>query len=393
MQNILLLFGGKSFEHDISIITALIVKNQYKLGKFNIIPVYITKNNEWFYFSKQDLNINMFKDFEQKYKQNGFIPCYLKMGQNYLFFKKGLFENKIEISGALNCCHGGQGENGTICSIIENSAIPVSAGSHTGHGICMDKILSKAIFKGLGIPCLPWLSVEKQNFENQREQTFKNIEKFGFPVILKPATLGSSIGIEVVKEVSELENALKVAFEFEDKILIERAVLDNMKEYNVACLRLNGETIVSEIDKPLRKDEILSFKDKYIGDSNQLPSKQNNLKQKAPSKSGATYLGQSKTFPAQVPEKIARKLKDISKQIYENLDLFGPARIDFIVDKKNNVYLNEINSIPGSLAYYFFVPSHFKTMSEYVDKIIDESINVFTKKSKIKKEFITNLIK
>lgn len=392
MKNILLLFGGKSFEHDISIITALIVKNQYRNGKYHFVPVFINKNNEWFYFAGENLSSHMFKDFEKTHKKDKFLKAYLKTNQNCLFFRQGLIERKIEIFAGLNCCHGGMGENGVLSCILQASNIPISSGNHTALGICMDKVLSKYCFEGLKIPNLDYFVITKKQFEN-KEDVFKKANEIGFPIIVKPANLGSSIGISIAKNQAELVDSLQVGFEFDNVLLCEKAIVEKMSEFNIACLKHNGEILLSEIDKPIKSDEILSFKDKYIGNVQSCPQKgsQKCKKEKQPQSKVGAYVGENRKFCENIPEKVKTKLKQIAKKVYAELDLSGVCRIDFIVDKKNNVFLNEINAVPGSLGYYFFVPKVFKTMNEFVDGMIDECVLDFEKEKTIKKEYITKL--
>lgn len=394
MKNILLVFGGKSFEHDISIITALIIKNRYQNGKYNLVPVYVSASEEWFYFAGKKMTSHMFANFEKTHLKDKFYPAYFKSNHKSIFYKKGLFENKADVFAVLNCCHGGLGEGGTYLSLFDVCKIPSSAGSHTALGICMDKLLSKYCFAGLSVPCLKYFKATKQVWKTNKELIFKNAKNLGYPMIIKPATLGSSIGIAVAKNQTELENGLETAFEFDENLLIEKAILDKMTEFNVACMRKDGKIIVSEIDKPIRSDEILSFKDKYIGNDKNLPAKNGgkNSQKSQPTKAGG-YLSENKKFETSLPEKLSVQIKNIAKKAYDELGLFGVCRVDFLMDKKNNVYLNEINAIPGSLAYYFFVPSVFKTMGEFVDCLIDEGLKNFENQNNVKKEYITKLFK
>lgn len=392
MKNVLLVFGGKSFEHDISIITALIVKNQYQNGKFNFVPLYVDKNNEWFYFAGEKLSSSMFSDFENTHKKDKFFKAFLKSNQNFLFYKQGVFERKIQIYACLNCCHGGIGESGILTDVLSCSNIPTSSGSHTALGVSMDKVLSKFCFCGLSVPNLEFVKITKEEWVKSKNSAIKKIDEFGFPVIIKPASLGSSIGISVVKSKVDLEKSLEVGFEFDSVLLCERAVLEKMKEFNIACMRKDGEVILSEIDQPVRTDEILSFKDKYVGDK-AVKSKEHTKfsSKKTQGQKGGAYVSKDKKINCQISEKIEKQINEIAKRVYEELGLFGVVRIDFICDKKNNVFLNEINAVPGSLGYYFFVPNHFKTMAEFIDCLIDESVSVFEDEKKIKKEYITKL--
>ena len=387
-----LVFGGKSFEHDISIISALIIYNKARGSKYDLLPLYIDKKDQWYIYTKDNFNISLFKDFNKTYKSNGFKKVSLKQGG--LYYKSGIKEKKIETKVALNCCHGGMGENGTLTALLEWAGIAVSSGDMTALGICMDKILSKQFFKSHKLPVIKYFTITEEEFLMNKQATMQKADGLGFPLILKPSTLGSSIGIKVVKTPEELEEAIKVAFEFDKNILVEKAVLDGMEEYNVACMKYKGEVLVSSIDKPTKSEEILSFNDKYIGSNSSskggIVAQKNAFGNKQGSKGGG-YLAEKKTF-ASLPSKLEERLKQMSKFIYEKLGLYGVVRIDYIADKKGKVYINEINTIPGSLGYYFFVPSNFKTMGLYISALLDEAKIVFENKSQIKKEFITKLI-
>jgi len=386
-RNALIVFGGNSFEHDISIITTLIVYNTASNSKYNFLPVYIDKNNEWFFYTKDNLNIKLFKNFENTYEKSGFKKVYFKTGQSCLFYKKGLFEKRIEISVALNCCHGGIGENGTLVAFLNSHKIPVSSGSMLGMSICMDKIATKYYLKGASLPVIDFFKFTKNEYENNKEIVIKKLNDLGFPVILKPASLGSSIGIKVAKNLEEFQDSVKVALEFDDNILVEKAILELMEEYNVACLKTEKGIIVSNIDKPIKSDEILSFKDKYIGEgkSSKIPSKTGG------SKARGSFID-NKINSVKLNHKIEDKLKNMSKKIYQILDLSGVVRIDFIVEKNKRIYVNEINTVPGSLGYYFFIPSHFENMSEYIDSMLNIAKLDFEQKKNVKNEFITKLI-
>lgn len=396
MKNVLLLFGGKSFEHDISIITTLIIKNRYEQGKYNLLPVYIDNDNEWFYFAGDKLASHMFADFKQSYKTNKFYKAYLKTNQNYLFFKSGFIEHKIPVYASINCCHGGIGESGELTSILLASKIPTTATNHTALGICMDKLLSKYCFEGLKIKSVKYFEVRKSDFLDNKKTILKKATMLGYPLILKPATLGSSIGISVVQNSEELEKGLDVAFEFDQRVLVEKAIIDKMVEYNIACMRKDGVVITSDIDKPIRTEQILSFKDKYIGNGTEGAVKSQKgdggISAKTTQKGGG-YLGENKVFANDISPKIKDAITQTALFAYDMLGINGVCRIDFIVDKKNNVYLNEINAVPGSLAYYFFVPKVFKNISEFVDCLIEEGIKDYCKDVSFKKEYLTNLFK
>lgn len=377
----LLIFGGKSFEHDISIITAQIIYNKAKHTNFQLLPVYIDKNDEWFFYTQNNMNVTLFNNFENNYKKRGFVRAYIKQGSNYLYYKSGLRDKKIMVDAALLCTHGGKGEDGHLTAILEASNIAPSTGSMAGLGICMDKVLTKYALKGLKLPVIDYFDFDKDDLEKGKDEIMNRAQELGYPLILKPASLGSSIGIKVVYSWQELEEAAIVATQFDEHILVEKALLEGMEEYNVACLKTENEILVSPVDKPKREHEILSFEDKYIGSSSDpRPVKR---------KKGGSYL-KEKTFE-KIDSKLEEKLKNLAKTTYQKLGLFGPVRIDFI-KQGAKIYVNELNTIPGSLGYYFFIPKPYKDMNEYVNSILNYALKTYKKQNSIKKEFITKLI-
>jgi len=386
-KNAMLIFGASSFEHDISIITSLIVYRNAQHLNYNLIPVYIDKNNDWYIYTKENLNIDCFKNFSSNFKRMGFCKAYAKNNVNKLFFKKGLLEKSITFDVALNCCHGGIGENGELVSILNNMNIPVSSQNPTSLGVLMDKVYSKYCFKALKLPVIKFFVFTQSDALKDFDGILQKAQKLQYPIILKPAKLGSSIGISVCHNQEQFKEAINVALQFDKTILVEKAILEGMTEYNVAVMRNKDQLIVSGVDKPTRTDQILSFKDKYIGSKN--PT--NKTGQKS-SKGTSGYLSKKKDFPYPVDEKLQRTLTNIAQTVYTEFDLCGTVRIDFIVDKNNKVYINEVNSIPGSLGYYFFIPEHFKSMSSYINALLDSAIYYHKTQNTINKEFITNLI-
>ena len=386
MKNVVLCFGGKSFEHDISIITALIVLKKYR-GKYNLLPVYISKNQEWFFYPKNDLSITLFKNFDAEYKKNGFKKVSLEKDQ--LCYKSLFSVTKLKIDCVLNCCHGGFGEDGSLNALLEANDLSVTSGSSTALGICMDKILSKYFFKSQNVPFVDYFSFTKDEFIKDKKSVLAMAEELAYPVILKPSKLGSSIGIKVAHNETEFIESVKVALEFDNNILVEKAILEDMKEYNIALMKKNGKVIFSPIDVVKKTDEIFSFKDKYIGEDStscdKFAFKKNHMGK------GGSFVSEQKKWE-KIPSKIKKKIQKYAYKIYENLGLCGVVRFDFILDKNNNVFLNEVNSVPGSLAYYFIVPSIFKTMGEYIDCLIEEAIFHKQNLTIVKNEYITNII-
>ncbi len=376
MKNILVVFGGKSFEHDISIITTLLLVNRSEGSKYNFLPLYISRQNEWFFVDKKHLCGDNFKNFDGK---NGkFKRAFF--GENKTIVVRGkITKTTYHFDAVLNCCHGGIGENGSLTGLFSCLNVPISSFGLTGMAVSMDKLVSKYAFKGMKLPVIDFTSFTKDEAERNIEVVINRAEKLGYPLILKPCNLGSSIGISIAKNKEELIEAINVAIKFDKTILVEKALL-NFEEYNVACMKYQKATLVSDVDKPIKHDEILSFKDKYIGSGEKT--------QKSRKMKGGAYL-EKKEFE-KIDKKLEGKLKSLAKTVYEKLGLGGVARVDFIVFC-GKIFLNEVNTVPGSLGYYFFCPSVFKNIGEFLDAIIDESIAQKNEEADVDNNLVTRL--
>ncbi len=361
-MNIILIFGGNSLEHDISVITA---KQIYEIAKIkhNVKLVYLDKNDKFNLCESQNFNI---KNFPNNVKIS---PVIIK---DKCLYKATMFGLKkiFDVECALMCTHGGNGENGAVVDYLNLCGIPTTAGSGAALSVAMDKWLTKLCLKGLGISTVKGVLVSKFQDRNDIIEIVQN--QLGYPVILKPCTGGSSIGIEIAKNEDELKNAINIAFEFDQKVLIEQALID-YEEYNCAAIGNSKDLIISEIDRPVKKDEILSFKDKYM---------QKNKK------GGMKLL--KRNFD--IDEKLKRKIQTYTTKIYQELGFSGVVRIDFIFDKtKSKLYVNEINSIPGSLAIYLFNKKSINSL-EFIDLLIKKSIEEYNVLQKNYKNFSTNLL-
>ena len=331
-ENLMVLFGGVSSEHDISIISALQAIKNINTMFYNVIPVYLSKDYKW-YVGKDLNNIQTYSKLDYK----KLTEVCLVPGSNYLHIKKfGVFKPKIKIDFAMPILHGVNGEDGKVVAILNLCKIPYSSPDFVESGLCIDKCLFKQYVNGLGVKSVKGVAVidylYKQNPEKEVELVLSVLD---FPLIVKPATLGSSIGIKVCKNRFELEIALQHAFKLCGKVLIEDYLTDIM-EVNVALMLDRGNLIVSELEQPIKNSEILSFENKYI-------NKQGSM------------VGVDRIIPAPISLEIKNKIIETAKLVYLNMGLKGVVRFDFIL-KNDEVYLNELNSIPGSLAYYLFKP-------------------------------------
>lgn len=330
-QNIVVLFGGVSCEHDISIITAYQACVNIDTEKYNLYPVYICKNRVWKYIDNFD-NINNVYDIAKKSKEVVVLPSSNKL---YLKKKKGLVE-LCEVDCVVNSMHGINGEDGSVAGLLQLSGIPYTSSGILGSVVGIDKCAFKTFLMGLGVSCASAMEVKGEDYFKDVKKCLSLVEtKLGYPVIIKPASLGSSIGIKVCKKSHDLANFIENALKFDKKVLIEK-YFDNIIEYNIALYKSLDGLRISSIESPISSDEILSFNNKYLSSS-----------------AGGEYINKRRK-KVKIDKSIKKKIEDISTEVYMALDCAGVVRFDYILTNDDDLYLNEINTIPGSLANYLF---------------------------------------
>lgn len=345
MKNIAVFFGGISPEHDISCITGIQTVSALDERKYNIYPVYVDKDGKM--YNKAFFDIKSVASYTKK-------RC-----DKIKIVSGGIKKNirYIPIDCAILCFHGGSYEGGGFSSTIEEKGIAYTSSRQIPSGISMDKDMQKLVAISLNIPVLPYIA---KNFGESIE------EKIDQPVVVKPNSLGSSIGVTVCKDEKELRSAEDIAFSFDDKILIEKKA-ENFYELNISAINDNGEVLVSAIERPITQNEILSFSEKYL-------------------KNGKTSSGMKslkRECPAKVDEKIKEKVQEYAKTLYKRLSLFGIVRFDFIVENEE-VYFNEVNVIPGSLSWYLWQEKGM-SFSDLLDMAIKNGIKRYEKdKEKIR---------
>jgi D-alanine-D-alanine ligase len=352
MKNVAVFFGGVSVEHDISIITGVLTANSID-KKYEVIPVYVDKSGN-FYTGKTLLDPDAYKNLDYKKLKK----VTLLSGSKVLFeVKNNRLKRICEIAVAINCMHGERGEDGTLSALLNLSNIPLASPNMVGSAICMNKSITKIMLKGLGIPCLDYAIVTDII-------SAVSAEKLSYPLIVKPTTGGSSIGVSKAKNRTELEFATLEGLRYSDSVIIE-PLLENFIEINCACFRdADGNLVVSECEKPIGKEEVLTFSDKYENGKRE--------------------------FPAKIDKEISDKIKKLTAKIYRELEFKGVIRIDYFV-KENKVYVNEINTVPGSLAYYLFC-ANTQEFTKMLSEMIEFGIISFNKSSSITKTFNSNII-
>ena len=397
MKNLIVIFGGKSTEHDISILSSMQVLENLDKSKYNIVPVYISKTGEW-YMGEKLKNLETFKNFNEK----GLKKVAILSTSDHIFVKTIVGYKKLfKVDCAFLVLHGMNGEDGTLQGLLELSNIPYTSCGVLASSVGMSKYMQKLVFTGLDIPVLPFCSLSKTEYTKLGKRF--NLEKLAFPVVVKPDKLGSSIGISFCKNITQLKKALELAFKFDDLVVIEKAVT-NMKEINISVLGDAENVFLSETEQPQTSHQILSFVDKYLsGGKNQkggkLGKNQNfgiknadfNQKNSKNSKKGMASL--SRIIPADIDDSTLSKVQSIAKSIFTNLECKGVIRIDFIFDNDSQtLYVNEVNTIPGSLAFYLW-ESKGKSFKTELDEIIEIAIKTHKDKQNKVIAFESNVIK
>ena len=392
-KNIMVIFGGKSTEHDISILSSLQAMEAFDKQKYEIFPVYITKESKWFYGEKLK-KIESFKNFNCKnLKQVAILPF-----SDMLFVKKlGKYVPYKKIDCAFIIMHGMNGEDGTLQGLMELSNIPYSSSGILASSIGIDKIAQKQMFESFNIPVVPYLTLTKAEFEKLGNKI--KLDGLIFPVVVKPNRLGSSIGISFCKNNKQLKSALELAFKFDDCVVIEKAI-KKLKEINISVLGYKDDIKLSTTEQPVTSHELLTFTDKYCGEKNngKLKFKPTKTEQCAVKKQQSLKNGikngmqsLSRIVPANIDDKTKALVEKYAKEIFIGLKCKGVIRIDFMFDETKKVlYVNEVNTIPGSLAFYLW---EYKGISfkDELDYIIDIALlehkeknqNTFVFKSKV----------
>lgn len=326
MKNLVVLYGGTSCERDISVITGVQAATAADKKRYCVYPVFWAKDGK-FYLPDKYSDIAAYA--EEKFSR----------GKEAVFCKKSLCsvrKNKLKelcsVDCVLICTHGGRGENGALQGYFETLGIPYTSPGVLACAIGMDKEICKIICKKLALPVLPYVTAREGESVNE---IAKRAKKLGFPLIVKPSSQGSSIGISVCKDVEELAEALDVAFEYDEKAVIEKA-LEDFREINCACMKVDGQATPSTLEEPVVWKDFLSFEDKYMA-------------------GGKGADRKFRIFPAQIDAAVAQEIKDMTAKLYCALDMKGVVRCDYLIDRKSGeIYFNEVNTVPGSLAGYLY---------------------------------------
>ena len=355
------IFGSRSCEREVAIISAVQLMRHADPEKYDIIPVYIDEAGSW-YTGEVRKNIESYRPF--KPDQKGITKVFpdLSSGSGALLtHTKGsglLAKEKIEIAARIDVyiivMHGLNGEDGTLQGLMELANVPYTSTGVAGSALGMDKIMMKQFFRGGDLPVLPGISISRTEYLANEQETLEKAEKeLGYPVFVKPANLGSSIGVSRADDREGLKDSLELAFEYDRRVLIEQG-LNKPIELNCSVLGYDNDVVASPIEMPINQDEFLDFKDKYLASGG--------------SKGMASL---HRVLPAPIEDELRDKIQEMSKTIFRMLDCKGTVRIDYMFDKdRGKLYITEINTIPGSLAFYLWENAGM-SYSRMIDKMIE----------------------
>ena len=256
MKNLICLYGGKSVEHDISIITGLQAMENIDTKKYNVIPVYITREGK-FISPQNALNQSIYIEKINKFRKVEFVvgEPKIKIGNK--------IKKTINIDCVLNCTHGVNGEDGTISGLCQLCNMPITCPNTLSSAICMDKIIMKDIFRANDLPCVDYVYFTRHELHKNTKKVIEDAEKLGYPLVIKPANLGSSIGIAIAHDKTELKSAIIIAEKYDSRIIVEKCI-QNLREVNCSCLGDENDCQASLLEEPNGWEEFLDFNEKYI---------------------------------------------------------------------------------------------------------------------------------
>jgi len=354
MKNIAVFFGGVSVEHDVSVITGVMTLNTLDKNKYEGVPIFIDVDGKWWTGEKL-FDVENYKTLSVKKLKR----VALFGGDNVLYEIKGKRVKPVcTLFAGINCLHGERGEDGSLAGLLKMCGVPLASPDMFPSAMSIDKAMTKKVLSGLNVKTLPFVLI---NGVTDYEKVKK---KLGYPVMVKPLRLGSSIGINKAENPEELVNAVSQAKRYGEGVIVE-PLLSGFTEINCAAyINPKGETVVSECERPIGKEEVLTFNDKYASGNRE--------------------------FPANIDKKISDKIKRLTASIYDKMGFTGIIRIDYFV-KDGEVLLNEINSVPGSLAYYLFTDT-LKGFSEILNEIIAVAEKDFLKDVSVKTVYNSSLL-
>lgn len=356
--NVAVFFGGRSVEHEISVISALQAINAFDKEKYNIIPIYISKQGRW-YTGDNLLDIRNYRDMKKVIEDAEEVFMRPEYGDYNLYkVNTGMFSKRnpvvAELHVVIPVLHGTNGEDGIFEGLLETIGIPFAGCNTLSSANGMDKITMKMILRECGVPVVDYVWFTDRQWLSSKDDIISKVEsKLGYPVIVKPANLGSSVGIGKASNREELMEKADNAEKFSQRIIVEH-MIEQLKEINCSVLGDADEHESSVCEEPIKTGDFLSYEDKYMGGS----------------KTTAGMQASEKRIPADLPEAVSEKIRCMAGETFRVLSCHGVSRVDVMVDEKDNsIYVNEINTIPGSLSFYLWEASGI-SFTQLMDRLV-----------------------
>lgn len=362
------IFGGKSLEHDLSVLTAIQAMDNIDKERYEVVPIYITKDLT-FYSGGMLRYIDSYKDFRLINRYATKVNLINKNGK-FILQTTGLIKKTYkEIHLAFPMVHGKYTEDGSIIGYLETLGIPVVGNDIYSSALCQDKVFTKEVLNSNDIPVVDYVYFSDSDYKLDKEEIFKKIDKLSYPLIIKPARLGSGIGIEIVNRKEELESSIEKVMKNDERVLVEEYIEDR-REFNMSVLLSKGKLIGSVIEEII-KSEPCNYYDKYRKDNEDDTFK--------------------RIFPANISKSLTEEIEKTSKKTYKVLALSGVARVDYVYDnKKKKLYVNEINTIPNFFSHHLFDDKNID-YRELLGIMIKEAIDKIHKKNEMIRDVEDNL--
>ncbi len=382
MKKILVVFGGRSVEHDVSIITAInsVIKPLRLTKKYQVEPLYISKEGRW-YWDQSLSEIETYTSGKITTLLKRLKPVDIKFDDGLVLTNgKSFNSKKIKIDIVFPAVHGTYGEDGDLMGLLEMANVPYVGCGVAASAVAMDKVLSKRLAIASDIPTSNFLSFDSKYFKEFKSKAINEINtKLNWPLFVKPAHLGSSIGISRVNNNDELERAIELAFHYDDLVITEEEV-GNLIEVTLPIIG-NQTPEPAYLERPtLQKEQFFDFDAKYL---------RGGKKGSKNPKSGSGYS----QVPAELPKKLYDLAEELGVKVYKLFGLSGIARVDMLIDQKAaKVYFNEINPMPGSLYSHNFQKFGLSNV-ELVEKLVFFAMERFEQRSKLNSSFSTNYLK
>ena len=376
-KSVAVIFGGRSPEHEVSIITAHQVLAALN-GRYTVTPIYITKTGEWL-TNNSFLQLESFTSGNLPTDANSAkVTIEFEQKAQFLVYKRtfGRFQRKkhVPIDVVFPVIHGAHGEDGTLQGLFELMNIPYVGAGVLGSATGMDKIIMKAVLREANLPTVSYLWFTRKELASNPEEAVKKVEQdLNYPIFVKPANSGSSIGVSQALTQGDLMPALNLASRYDLRVIVEEGLADAI-EINCSVMG-NDDLTASVCEQPMSAGEFLSFDDKYVREESKVTG----------------MAGAERTIPAAISAELTSKIQDLAKRTFEVLDCKGIARVDFLVGKNEQPFVNEINTIPGSFSYYLWERDKID-FPLLVDRLIELALNVHSEKNSVTYSYGANLL-